>query len=361
VVDYDDDLVDEFTLNGTPVAQWGGTGSGNGQFDDPWGVAVNAAGTTVYVADWGNDRVEAFGSSGNYLTQWGSEGTAGNGTFQSPAGVAVDSAGRVYVTDYASQLVQVFNSQGGWLYQWSTAGALQGAGFIAIDNSTGLVYVSDAEDLVAVYNELGVFQGMLGSVFSYPEGVAAANGTVYVAEQGANRVEQFGPCLASPTATFTPTLTVTFTTTPSPTSTSPTTPTSTASWTPTSTPTLSPTVTATWTPTLSPTLTATFTETTTPTEGCHDPVFYPNPVLGGNTLSLHFPPCEQGREVRVKIFTLAFRKVLDLDIQQVPIGTDLNLQLRDNWGVPLANGLYYLVIDKPETGARSIGKLLILR
>jgi hypothetical protein len=65
--------------------------------------------------------------------------------------------------------------------------------------------------------------------------------------------------------------------------------------------------------------------------------------------------------VKVKLFTLAFRKVLDLDIQQVPIGMDFNLELKDNWGVPLANGLYYIVFDRPSTGARSIGKLLILR
>ena len=63
--------------------------------------------------------------------------------------------------------------------------------------------------------------------------------------------------------------------------------------------------------------------------------------------------------MHVKIFTVVSRKVLDKDIPQVPVGVDTTLELKDNWGTPLANGLYYLVLDGPE--GRTIGKLLILR
>jgi len=169
------------------------------------------------------------------------------------------------------------------------------------------------------------------------------------------------------TATFTSTPTQTPTTTPtaSPTSSQTPTVTLTPATTLTSTPTLSPTTTASLTPTPSPTVTPTSTPTATPsatitatpTEGCHDPGFYPNPC--SDTLHVHFSPCDQGREAHAKIFTVVDRKVLDKDIPQVPIGTDFSLELKDNWGVPLANGLYYLVIDGVQ--GRSIGKLLILR
>ena len=61
----------------------------------------------------------------------------------------------------------------------------------------------------------------------------------------------------------------------------------------------------------------------------------------------------------MKIFTLVSRKVLDKDFVSIPTGVDVTLELKDNWGMPLANGLYYLVTDGPE--GRTIGKLLVLR
>ena len=46
----------------------------------------------VYVADTGNNRVQKFDASGTILTAWGSSGSA-NGQFHVPGGVASDGAG----------------------------------------------------------------------------------------------------------------------------------------------------------------------------------------------------------------------------------------------------------------------------
>src|SRR5438132_8137239 len=81
------------------LTQWGTPGSGNGEFNRPYGVAVDAAGD-VYVVDWereslgGNSRIQKFTGTGTYLTQWGSPGS-GNGQFQNPSGVATDGSGHV--------------------------------------------------------------------------------------------------------------------------------------------------------------------------------------------------------------------------------------------------------------------------
>ena len=73
-------------------------GTGNGQFSNPIGVAVDSSGN-VYVTDANNNRVQKFTSTGNYITQWGHFGNQ-NGNFTSD-GVAVDSSGNVYVADMA--------------------------------------------------------------------------------------------------------------------------------------------------------------------------------------------------------------------------------------------------------------------
>jgi DNA-binding beta-propeller fold protein YncE len=81
--------------------------TGDGEFDQPNGVAVDAAGN-VYVVEYGYHHIQKFTSSGAFLTKWGTPGT-GDGQFQVPAGVAVDAAGKkVYVADQVNHRIQVF-------------------------------------------------------------------------------------------------------------------------------------------------------------------------------------------------------------------------------------------------------------
>jgi hypothetical protein len=64
--------------------------------------------------------------------------------------------------------------------------------------------------------------------------------------------------------------------------------------------------------------------------------------------------------VNIKVFTTAFRKVAEQTYSQVPAGVStLSIDLKDKTGVPLANGLYYVVVRTPA--GRTIAKLLILR
>jgi hypothetical protein len=43
----------------------------------------------------------------------------------------------------------------------------------------------------------------------------------------------------------------------------------------------------------------------------------------------------------------------------VPPGVAVTVELKDNWGKPFADGLYYVVVT--VDGKRSIAKLLVLR
>lgn len=123
----------------------------------------------------------------------------------------------------------------------------------------------------------------------------------------------------------------------------------------TSTPSNTPTNTVTATSTV--VFTSTETPTTSPT-GSSGVVVYPNPVTGPTVSVL--PPAYQGLgDVRVEIFTIAFRKVQDETFWNVPSGKPVTVELTDRRGAPLADGVYYIVVT--VDGHRSTGKLLVIR
>ncbi|MFC2019730.1 SBBP repeat-containing protein [Chloroflexota bacterium] len=89
--------------------KWGSQGSGDGQFDQPSGVAVDASGN-VYVTGWANQRIQKFDSDGNFITKWGSQG-AGDGQINGQNGVAVGPSGNVYIADSGNNRIQVFSPE----------------------------------------------------------------------------------------------------------------------------------------------------------------------------------------------------------------------------------------------------------
>ncbi|MHC4499219.1 MAG: 6-bladed beta-propeller, partial [Planctomycetota bacterium] len=123
VTDITEQKTYDYGPDGEVLAEWGSVGNGDGQFRDPWGVAVDRYQTgRIYVADTGNNRVQVFSSDGRFLNQWGTYGT-GDGQFDSPIDVAVDtSRGNVYVLDRKNARVQVFNPEGEFLGKWGTVG-----------------------------------------------------------------------------------------------------------------------------------------------------------------------------------------------------------------------------------------------
>lgn len=94
------------------AGKWGKSGTANGQFRGPFGIATDRGGA-VYVADTDNDRVQVFSASGGFLRKSGSTGS-GDGQFLSAQDVAVDAQGGVWVADYRNGRVQKFASGGGF-------------------------------------------------------------------------------------------------------------------------------------------------------------------------------------------------------------------------------------------------------
>lgn len=204
VADTFNHRIQKFTSTGTFLTKWGTPGSGDGEFDGPTGIALDASGN-VYVADEGNERIQKFTSNGAFLTAWGPIGIAG---FQYNIGIAVDSDSNVYVADDYNRHIAKFTSNGVFLTTWGSGGTGDGqfdrVRDVAVDAS-GNVYVVDRDNYrIQKFTSDGTFLTKWGSIgdgtgqFNYPAAVAVdASGNVYVTEENAasqpihHRIQKF--------------------------------------------------------------------------------------------------------------------------------------------------------------------------
>ncbi len=130
--------VKKIDVNGHLLLEWGGLGSGDGQFDYALDLAVDAN-DNIYVVDSNNARIQKFTSTGTFISKWGSPGT-GNGQFQRPGRIAIDTSDRIYVNNWwgNEDYVQIFDTEGDFLYRWDFGGF---AVAIACDDN-GHIYVT---------------------------------------------------------------------------------------------------------------------------------------------------------------------------------------------------------------------------
>ena len=106
------------------VKEFGSSGDDEGEFDDPSGLALNSENNLLYVSDSDNDRIQIFEivddttcpSSTDeivdgvcFVGEFGTTGTA-DGQFDSPLGIALDNSNDLlYVADSKNDRIQVFD------------------------------------------------------------------------------------------------------------------------------------------------------------------------------------------------------------------------------------------------------------
>ena len=156
-------------------------------------MAVTPSGE-FYVSDgYGNSRVLKFSRDGKLIKKWGTKGT-GEGEFNLPHTIVLDAKGRVIVGDRENNRIQIFDADGKYLAMWKEGGAPYGL-FLAGDR----LFVADGvANWVKVLGPDGKSLGRFGE-----KGTAAgqlqlphmlcvdSRGDVYVTEITGKRIQKF--------------------------------------------------------------------------------------------------------------------------------------------------------------------------
>lgn len=199
--------IQKFDATGKFVTTWGTNGDTRGiaqinptQFYGPRALAIDAQGNLL-VSDTGNKRVLKFSPTGEPLAQYGGIGS-GEGQFLEQVGIALDAQGNLFVADAWNLRIQKFDSNFNFVMQWPVQAwdsqSVVNKPYIAVDPE-GNVFVTDPEisRVIKFSNDgklLAVFGGRGSDLasFNLPTGLAFdAQGNLYVADSGNNRVLVF--------------------------------------------------------------------------------------------------------------------------------------------------------------------------
>lgn len=202
--------IQKFTASGQPVKMWG-YALYHVSLGDPFGlwgprsIAVDEQGR-VFVADTGNKRVVVYDGDGNFIAQFGGSGM-GAGQMDEPVGIALDRQDNLYLADTWNQRIQVFAPGGDgatWtpLFEWAVSAwsgdSLENKPMLALDD-LGHLFVTDPEaGRVLEFTTSGAFvrawgePGYGSGQFELASAVAVdLQGRVWVSDATNNRLSRF--------------------------------------------------------------------------------------------------------------------------------------------------------------------------
>ena len=111
----------KYTSNGTLIKSWAVKDHPNANDNDVQPAIAVDSGNNVYASN--NNTIFKFTSDGTLIRSWGSGGS-GDGQFNQIYGITTDSSNNVYVDD--TTRVQKFNSDGTFIKSWGGGGNCQG-------------------------------------------------------------------------------------------------------------------------------------------------------------------------------------------------------------------------------------------
>ena len=177
-------------------AEFGETGTGDGELSDPAGVVLERSGRDIYVVDKGNNRISVFDNGGSFKETFGSQGS-GDDQFNGPVSIVkVDR--EYYILDSVNKRVKIVEDDGTFVKEFGDR-QLSSPTSIAVNQATQRVFVSDSgTDRIRVFDtnnhsykyDIPAFNG---SDMVDPAGLAVdeTNMRLYVADTGNSRIGIF--------------------------------------------------------------------------------------------------------------------------------------------------------------------------
>lgn len=202
VSEADRHKVQVFTKNGTFIGSFGSLGSGNGQFDEPYGITTDSDGN-IYVVDSNNHRVQKFDKDFTYITSFGARIENG-GKFEFPKDIVLTSAGNFLITSQNSYKIVMYDSNLNFVSEFGTEGGGEGEfhapRYMVVDED-GYIHVTDwMNKSIQTFESDGDFvsgianSGKSEGRFYNPTAMAKDSiGNIYVLDDGAGtpRVQKF--------------------------------------------------------------------------------------------------------------------------------------------------------------------------
>lgn len=202
--------IEKFDSTGKFLLKWGAgkdtTGSPDGNAANPTGfygpraIAYDASADELYITDTGNKRVVVYDKQGNFKRQFGSVGN-GQGQFNEPIGLAFGPDGNVYVADLRNHRVEVVDKQGKYVKEiavptWKEA--VLSEPYLAFDPQ-GNLWVSDSGNGAVLRfdsagTKIATYNTASGLALLNPIGLTfAQDGTLYIADATKNSIIKFKP------------------------------------------------------------------------------------------------------------------------------------------------------------------------
>ena len=193
VSSYGDNSIHVFDQAGQQKRTIGSSGSGDGQFNQPYGLFIK--GDDMYVADCGNHHIQKLTTRGQFLQTFGNYGS-GKGQFSNPISVIIDQRDRMIVSDYSNHRVVILDQAGTWLL--TINGSVTGShGFqypygLALDHVGNIHVAAFGSNCIKVFTSKGTYVISYADVMG-PSELVINEGYSIVNEMTGNCLSIFDP------------------------------------------------------------------------------------------------------------------------------------------------------------------------
>ncbi|KAL5515386.1 hypothetical protein EMCRGX_G000546 [Ephydatia muelleri] len=181
VADSCNHCIQKLTTGGQFLQTFGHCGSGQGQFSIPTFVIVDQR-DRLMVSDRGNNRVVILDQAGTWLLTI----NGGSHAFNTPRGLVLDPQGNIHVATWGCNSVKVFTPDGTYVRSYGDAKLPTG---IVIDEEGYSLVIMSSGHCLSIFDPQGQKIHTVGNL-NFPQGVMLdpKSGSLYVAISGADTV-----------------------------------------------------------------------------------------------------------------------------------------------------------------------------